>query len=60
VAQDCSCNAALLELLNLIFVLALQSELKIKLIEDGVIRVTLSLLGKKARILKSTLFSGFS
>jgi len=59
VAQDCNCNAALLELLNLVFILALQSELKIKLIEDGVVRVTLSLLGKKAPILKSTLFNEF-
>jgi hypothetical protein len=60
VAQDCNCNAALLELLNLVFILALQSELKIKLIEDGVVRVTLSLLGKKARILKSTLCNDVS
>ena len=52
VAQDCNNNAALHQLLNLVLVLALQSELKIRLIEDGVMRVTL-----QAQILKSAVWS---
>ena len=43
-AQDCTNNGALLQLLNLALMMAVNSELKIKLIEDGVVRVTLSLL----------------
>ena len=52
VAQDCNNNAALHQLLNLVLVLALQYELKIRLIEDGVMRVTL-----QAQILKSAVWS---
>ena len=42
--QDCTNNGTLLQLLNLALMMAVNSELKIKLIEDGVVRVTLSLL----------------
>jgi hypothetical protein len=47
VGSECGSNAALQQLLNLVYLMAINSELKIKLIEDGVMRVTLNLLGKK-------------
>jgi hypothetical protein len=50
VGGECSSNAALQQLLNLVYLMAVNSELKIKLIEDGVMRVTLNLLSKKGAL----------
>ena len=47
VAQDCSSNGALLQLLKLIYLMAVDTELKHVLTEDGLLRVALALLGKK-------------
>lgn len=50
IGSDCNNNAALHQLLNLVYLMAISSELKIKLIEDGVLRVTLNLLSKKGAL----------
>jgi hypothetical protein len=36
--QECTCDAALQQLLSLVYIMAINSEFKIKLVEDGVIR----------------------
>ena len=50
VMVDCTSDAALLQMLHLVHIMAVDPELKVKLVEDGVVRQTLALLARKGEV----------